>query len=179
MIRLPHVFLLCVLFACSSDPESPEQPVSVGSSEPVASDPVEIPPSTSGPVYDPNRDPNETPIDVAAPPAYAETTPSGLASHMLRPGDGVNYPRATSRVQVHYAGWTTDGALFDSSYERGRPATFPLNGVIAGWTEGVQLMSVGEVRRFWIPAELAYGNNAGGGRPSGLLVFDVELLAIP
>ncbi len=68
--------------------------------------------------------------------------------------------------------------MFDSSVERGSPASFPLNRVIKGWTEGVQLMVVGEKRRFWIPAELAYGNSGAGGRPAGLLVFDVELLGI-
>ena len=81
-------------------------------------------------------------------------------------------------MTVHYSGWTTDGKLFDSSVKRGSPASFPLNRVIKGWTEGLQLMEVGEKRRFWIPADLAYGNSPGGGRPGGLLVFDVELLSI-
>ena len=78
-------------------------------------------------------------------------------------------------VSVHYTGWTTDGRMFDSSVTRGQPATFPLNGVIRGWTEGVQFMVVGEKRRFWIPEELAYG---GRRDPRGMLVFDVELIAI-
>ena len=85
-------------------------------------------------------------------------------------------PTATSQVEVHYSGWTTDGQMFDSSVMRGSPATFPLNRVIPGWTEGVQLMVVGEKRRFWIPVELAYGGRPGA--PAGMLVFDVELLEI-
>ena len=118
------------------------------------------------------------PDDVAAAPADAERTASGLASRVIEAGTGTEHPAATSRVVVHYTGWTTDGRMFDSSVVRGQPALFPLNGVIRGWTEGVQLMVEGEKRRFWIPANLAYGENPGGGRPGGLLVFDVELIDI-
>ncbi len=118
------------------------------------------------------------PDDVAAAPADAETTASGLASRVLQSGTGSEHPGPTSNVTVHYTGWTTDGRMFDSSVARGMPSSFPLNRVIRGWTEGLQLMVVGEKRRFWIPANLAYGNNPGGGRPAGLLVFDVELLRI-
>lgn len=120
----------------------------------------------------------QTPSDVNAIPADAQTTASGLAFKVLQAGTGSEMPAAADTVTVHYSGWTTDGQLFDSSVRRGQPASFPLNRVIKGWTEGVQLMVTGEKRRFWIPAELAYGENAGGGRPSGMLVFDVELLAI-
>jgi FKBP-type peptidyl-prolyl cis-trans isomerase len=87
-------------------------------------------------------------------------------------------PKATDLVTVHYSGWTTDGKLFDSSVKRGEPTSFPLNGVIAGWTEGLQLMVVGEKRRFWIPAKMAYGENPPAGYPAGTLVFDVELIKI-
>lgn len=119
----------------------------------------------------------ETPSDVAEPPANAERTPSGLASRVLRPATGDDGPTsARDRVTVHYSGWTTDGEMFDSSVERGSPATFPLNGVIRGWTEGLQLMKVGEIRRFWIPEPMAYGGRPG--RPAGMLVFDVELLSV-
>lgn len=118
------------------------------------------------------------PEDVKAPPADAQKTESGLASKVLKEGTGKEKPAATDTVQVHYSGWTTDGKLFDSSVRRGVPAKFPLNRVIPGWTEGVQLMVAGEKRRFWIPAKLAYGDNPGGGRPAGMLVFDVELLSI-
>jgi peptidylprolyl isomerase len=79
-------------------------------------------------------------------------------------------------VRVHYSGWTTDGKMFDSSVLRGQAATFPLNRVIPGWTEGLQLMAEGEKTRFWIPVELAYKNQPG--RPAGMLVFDVELLQV-
>ncbi len=116
------------------------------------------------------------PADVAAPPADAEKTPSGLASKMKTAGDGKTKPNATSVVTVHYTGWTTNGKPFDSSVSRGKPATFPLNRVIPGWTEGLQLMSVGEERRLWIPEELAYKGRPG--KPAGMLVFDVELLSI-
>jgi FKBP-type peptidyl-prolyl cis-trans isomerase len=81
-------------------------------------------------------------------------------------------------VTVHYSGWTTDGQMFDSSVSRGQPATFGLSQVIAGWTEGVQLMVEGETRRFWIPGKLAYGDNPRSGAPAGTLVFDVELIKI-
>ncbi len=121
-------------------------------------------------------DPTKTPADVAAPPTDAETTDSGLASKVLKEGDGDQHPRATDTVTVHYAGWTTDGQLFDSSYSRGKKASFPLNRVIAGWTEGLQLMVVGEKRRFWIPEDLAYQGRPGA--PAGMLVFDVELFNI-
>src|ERR1700720_2136692 len=112
------------------------------------------------------------PPDVAAPPADAEVTPSGLASKVLQPGTGSDHPLATDKVKVHYTGWTTDGKMFDSSVARGKPALFPLDKVIAGWTEGVQLMVEGEKRRLWIPEPLAY---QGKRDPKGLLVFDVEL----
>jgi hypothetical protein len=118
----------------------------------------------------------DPPADVAAPPADAERTPSGLASKVITPGKGGRKPGPTSVVTVHYSGWTTDGKGFDSSVTRGQPARFPLNRVIAGWTEGLQLMVEGEERRFWIPVELAYQNRPG--KPAGMLVFDVELLGI-
>jgi peptidylprolyl isomerase len=119
--------------------------------------------------------PPPVPEDVAAPPADAETTASGLASKVLRPGVGDAHPTATSTVTAHYSGWTTDGKLFDSSVARGEPVAFPLNRVIPGWTEGLQLMVVGEKRRFWIPEDLAYKGQAGA--PQGTLVFDVELVS--
>ncbi len=116
------------------------------------------------------------PSDVAAPPDDAERTASGLASRVILPGTGTVHPGPTSTVEVHYSGWTTDGAMFDSSVARGEPIQFPLNAVIAGWTEGVQLMVEGESRRLWIPEALAYRGQAG--RPAGMLVFDVQLLRI-
>ena len=117
-----------------------------------------------------------TPPDVAAPPADAETSKSGLAWKVLKPGTGTDHPSAGSSVRVHYTGWTTDGKMFDSSVQRGTPAFFKLNAVIPGWTEGLQLMVPGEIRRFWIPKKLAY--RGAPGKPEGMLVFDVELIEI-
>jgi FKBP-type peptidyl-prolyl cis-trans isomerase FkpA len=108
------------------------------------------------------------------------TTASGLQYEVLTPGTGTVSPKATDNVTVHYKGTTIDGNEFDSSYSRGEPATFPLNRVIAGWTEGVQLMKEGAKYRFFIPSELAYGEQ-GAGRaigPNSTLIFDVELLKI-
>jgi FKBP-type peptidyl-prolyl cis-trans isomerase len=123
--------------------------------------------------------PPEVPKDVAAPPASAKKTKSGLRYRVLTPGTGKDHPKPESQVRVHYSGWTTDGKMFDSSVARGEPITFGLNQVIKGWTEGVQLMVVGEKTRFWIPAELAYGKTPERpGTPAGPLVFDVELLGI-
>ncbi|MEM1296502.1 MAG: FKBP-type peptidyl-prolyl cis-trans isomerase [Verrucomicrobiota bacterium] len=122
--------------------------------------------------------PPTVPDDVAAAPKDAEKTDSGLAHKLVSAGEGKEKPASTDTVKVHYSGWTPDGEMFDSSVVRGEPSEFPLNGVIKGWTEGLQLMVVGEKRRFWIPADLAYGENPGGGRPGGMLVFDVELLEI-
>ena len=119
-------------------------------------------------------EPIPAPDDVAAPPADAQKTESGLASKILTAGKGSAHPAKTDVVTVHYTGWTTDGKMFDTS-RAGKPATFPLNKVIAGWTEGVQLMVAGEKRRLWIPEELAYKGKEG--RPAGMLVFDIELIS--
>jgi peptidylprolyl isomerase len=117
--------------------------------------------------------PIPAPPDVAAPPKDAKKTKSGLAYKVLTPGTGKEHPTETSEVRVHYTGWTTDGKMFDSSVTGGLPVEFPLNRVIKGWTEGVQLMVVGEKTRFWIPEPLAY---RGQRAPYGMLVFDIELL---
>jgi len=118
----------------------------------------------------------QTPADVAEVPADAIKTASGLAYKVLRPGTGTAHPKRSNRVEVHYSGWTTDGNMFDSSVMRGQTSTFGLTNVIAGWTEGLQLMVVGEKTRFWIPSKLAYGNDRR--KPQGMLVFDVELISI-
>jgi peptidylprolyl isomerase len=122
------------------------------------------------------RAPPETPVDVAVVPADTEKTRSGLAFKILKPGTGTERPKSDSTVTVEYTGWTTDGKRFDSSISRGKPSTFPLNIVIPGWTEGVQLMVEGEQRRFWIPQDLAYKGKVG--QPMGMLVFDIELISI-
>jgi len=105
-------------------------------------------------------------------------TESGLQYEVLQEGDGA-MPADTSVVKVHYHGTLLDGTVFDSSVDRGEPVEFPLNRVIAGWTEGLQLMSVGSKYRFYIPQELGYGDRpAGQIPPNSLLIFDVELLDI-
>jgi len=107
-------------------------------------------------------------------------TESGLQYRVIEEGDGPK-PEATDQVQVHYEGSLITDEVFDSSYERGEPVTFPLNQVIPGWTEGVQLMSVGSKYQFFIPADLAYGNNPPQGsiiKPGSVLIFEVELLDI-
>jgi peptidylprolyl isomerase len=120
--------------------------------------------------------PSVPPPDVMAPPADAMREKSGLAHRVLKTGAGGLKPGERDRVTVHYTGWTTDGKMFDSSVVRGEPATFGLDQVIKGWTEGVQLMSVGDKWRFWIPSRMAYDNAPG--KPRGMLVFDIELLGI-
>jgi FKBP-type peptidyl-prolyl cis-trans isomerase len=123
--------------------------------------------------------PIPAPPDVAAAPRDAKKTASGLAYKVLQKGTGKRHPKDTDQVEVHYSGWTTDGHMFDSSVMRGKTAVFPLNRVIKGWTEGVQLMVEGEKTRFWIPGGLAYGDTPSRpGAPAGMLCFDVELVHI-
>jgi FKBP-type peptidyl-prolyl cis-trans isomerase len=149
--RLSIVALLvCALAAC----------------QPASEDPLELPSLPAPP-------------DVAAPPADAVRTPSGLASKVLQVGMSNVRPGPRNTVSVHYSGWTTDGKMFDSSVVRNQPAEFGVMNVSPGWTEGLQLMVVGEKRRFWIPGHLAYDvPDAREGAPKGMLVFDVELLAV-
>src|SRR5438477_435379 len=117
------------------------------------------------------------PPDVAAPPADATKTASGRGYKVLAPGTGGHHPRPTDPVTVHYTGWTTDGKMFDSSIasQRGEPISFEVNGVIPGWTEGLQLMVEGAKMRLWIPETLAC---KGKSPPYGMLVFAVELVKI-
>jgi len=120
--------------------------------------------------------PTASPPDVAKPPSDARRTATGLAYKVIKDGTGSTNPSRSSRVTVHYTGWTTDGKMFDSSVSRGQPETIGLDQVIKGWTEGIQLMVEGDKRRFWIPENLAYQGQAG--MPRGMLVFDIELLKI-
>jgi len=117
------------------------------------------------------------PADVAAPPADATETPSGLATKVITPGTGKDHPGKEEAVTVNFTGWTADGKMFDSTVARGKPATFPVNHVLPGLAEGLRLMVVGETRRLWVPASLAYKGQQG--RPAGMLVFDVTLLDLP
>ncbi|ABI39875.1 peptidylprolyl isomerase, FKBP-type [Shewanella sp. MR-4] len=108
-----------------------------------------------------------------------KTTASGLQYQVLKQGTGTVHPKASDTVTVHYHGTLIDGTVFDSSVERGEPIAFPLNRVIPGWTEGVQLMVEGDKYRFFIPSELAYGNRSTGKIGGGsVLIFDVELLKV-
>ena len=108
-----------------------------------------------------------------------KTTDSGLQYEVLKSADGKK-PKATDTVKVHYKGTLLDGTEFDSSYKRGEPTSFPLNGVIPGWTEGLQLMPVGSKFKFYIPSNLAYGPRGAGAQigPNATLTFEVELLEI-
>jgi len=115
------------------------------------------------------------PADVAQPPPNAQATSSGLLYIVLRQGHGVT-PHRNDKVIVNYTGWTTDGAMFDSSVAKGKPAKFVVSEVIAGWTEALQLMKTGSTYRLWIPEPLAYGGQEGF--PAGTLVFDVSLISI-
>jgi len=108
------------------------------------------------------------------------TTASGLQYEVMVQGAGGAKPKATDKVKTHYHGTLTNGTIFDSSVQRGEPISFGLNQVIKGWTEGLQLMSVGDKYRFFIPFELAYGERGAGGviPPYATLIFEVELLGI-
>ncbi|HXO21231.1 MAG TPA: FKBP-type peptidyl-prolyl cis-trans isomerase [Thermoanaerobaculia bacterium] len=153
---LPAAVLLLALSPLRAEPPAASPPPPAAK----AAEPVPIP----------------APADLAAPPADAQKTASGLASRVLSPGTGTVHPAAADRVKVQYTGWTTDGKMFDSSVARRKPALLPLDKVIAGWAEGIELMVKGEKRRLWIPAELAYAGRPH--RPQGMLVFDVELLEV-
>jgi FKBP-type peptidyl-prolyl cis-trans isomerase len=108
-----------------------------------------------------------------------KTTASGLQYEVLKEGTG-EHPKATDMVTVNYRGTLINGKEFDSSYSRNQPTTFPLNGVIPGWTEGLQLMTVGAKYKFYVPSQLAYGEQGGGATigPNETLIFEVELLSI-
>ena len=108
-----------------------------------------------------------------------QTLPSGLQYQVLKEGTGKS-PSKTDQVTTHYHGTLIDGTVFDSSYDRNQPATFPVNGVIAGWTEALQLMKEGAKWRLFIPSDLAYGSQGAGDviGPNATLIFDVELLSV-
>ena len=108
-----------------------------------------------------------------------KTTPSGLQYEVITAGDGAT-PKATDKVRTHYKGTLLNGEVFDSSYDRGEPAEFPVNGVIKGWTEALQMMKVGSKWKLYVPPELGYGERGAGGAigPNAALVFEVELLGI-
>lgn len=127
----------------------------------------------------PTPKPPPAPTDVAAAPKAAKKTASGLQYVQLKKGTGTEAPKPTDLVEVNYTGWTPDGKMFDSSVPEGKPAKFRVDRVVKGWTEGLQLMKVGDQMRFWLPADLAYGDKpARPDQPAGPLVFDVELVSV-
>ena len=129
--------------------------------------------------YKDNKDKGEEWLANKALEEGVVTLPSGLMYQVLNEGNGKK-PKATDTVKCHYEGMLIDGTLFDSSIQRGEPAEFPLNGVIAGWTEGLQLMQEGAKYRFFIPYTLGYGEHGAGQSipPFSALVFDVELIEV-
>jgi len=177
---LPALLGLSLLVACN---DAPPPPANSPDSRPSADLPTassNAPPGTSIPTNPEPAAPSGIPAppDVAAPPTDAQKTASGLVSKVQTPGTGKDHPGPEDTVKVHYTGWTKDGKMFDSSVARNEPASFRLNQVIKGWTEGLQLMVAGEKRRLWIPGALAYGDRPRVGAPAGDLVFDVELLEV-
>lgn len=123
-----------------------------------------------------NKDPLQTPTDLASPPADALRTRSGIAYRVIRQGPGGPKPKRSSTVEIHYSGWTSYGRLFDSSVQRDVRAVFPLDKLIPGWQEAVPLMSRGDTYRFWIPGKLAYDDAPSSpNTPRGTLVFDITL----
>ena len=169
-----HILVLGLglLLACNKSSSSSDQG---GGATGTTASSASVGASAAAPSPFPNAPP--APADVAAPPADATKTPSGLASKVLTPGTGKDHPGPTDKVKVHYTGWTKSGEVFDTSVGKA-PLEFGVGEVITGWTEGLQLMVTGEKRRLWIPAALAYGEHPRGGAPAGDLVFDVELLEI-
>jgi FKBP-type peptidyl-prolyl cis-trans isomerase FklB len=129
--------------------------------------------------YGPNKEAGEKFLAENAKKEGVKTLPSGVQYKVIKEGNGA-IPTDTSVVKVNYEGRLIDGTVFDSSYKRGEPATFPLQQVIAGWTEGLQLMQEGAKYRFFIPYRLAYGEGGAGAQipPFAALIFDVELIQV-
>ncbi len=170
MKRLAAVVCTLVLgSACKSDNQAAA----------ASADPVPDPVPTAGMRDMLKPQPIPAPPDVAAPPDDAAKAASGLATKVIAAGTGTTHPAPSDTVKVNYTGWTTDGKMFDSSVTRGQPTSFGVTQVIPGWTEGLQLMVVGEKRRMWIPPNIAYGARGMPGiPPNSALTFDVELLDI-
>ena len=178
--RMPIAWTIALLLAgCGARPATPAPTSeSTGAAASTEGEPAETEPVAEAPCteWDPEGDPTEAPLDVAEPPPGARRSASGIRFCILRAGEGDRRPTREDTVRVHYTGWTTDGEMFDSSRARGEPAQFPVGGVIRGWTESLTHMTVGQIRRVWIPEDLAY--RGAEGSPAGMLVFDIELIAI-
>ncbi len=141
--------------------------------------PAETAGDNKAPASTPSAPSGSAPV-AASPAGDWKQTASGLKYQVLKQGTGTASPKATDTVKVHYHGTLLNGTVFDSSVQRGEPISFPLNGVIAGWTEGLQLMKVGDKFKFEIPPNLAYGPSSPSPLipPNSTLVFEVELLGI-
>ncbi len=168
--------LICVSLICGcggARVRSTEAPAS-GEVAPGTSEAA--PPPTTCTAWDPAASRTTAPLDVGAPPEGARHGGDGLRFCILREGESAERPTRESRVRVHYTGWTTDGQMFDSSHVDGEPTSFAVNEVIRGWVDTLTHMRVGQIRRIWVPEELAY--RGASGSPAGMLVFDIELVAI-
>ena len=162
MRALRSLGLALVLLGCGARSAAPDTTAEVTTNE-TATEGDEVAPAPDAPCssWDPSADPTTAPLDVASPPAGANRGRDGMRFCILRPGSGQRRPTLEDRVRVHYTGWTTDGHMFDSSHTRGEPASFPVSGVIRGWTYSLVAMTPGQIRRVWIPEELAYQGRAG------------------
>lgn len=185
MKKLVAISVCCaaLLVSCGGSPseeaavEAPTEPaVTESAPATVPTEPATAPPEVA--VAPPASAPKAAPKAMSQPTGV-QTTASGLKYEVLKMGTG-RKPALSDNVTVHYRGELTNGTVFDSSYDRGQPATFPLGGVIKGWQEGVQLMPVGSAFRFTIPPDLGYGARGAGGMipPNATLVFQVELISI-
>lgn len=167
---VPFLFACClgVLIAGCVDRPEPEAAEPSDAAAPAPEDAVVAAPTDGAAFLEQNGQREEV-----------VTLPSGLQYEVLAEGDGAT-PGPTSMVTTHYHGTLIDGTVFDSSVRRGQPASFPVNGVIAGWTEALQLMQVGDKWRLYLPPELAYGDRGAGGviGPGATLIFEVELLEV-
>ena len=167
---VPFLFACCfgaLVAGCADRPE-PEPAEPPDAADPATEDAVVAAPTDGAAFLEQNGQREEV-----------VTLPSGLQYEVLAEGDGAT-PGPTSMVTTHYHGTLIDGSVFDSSVRRGQPASFPVNGVIAGWTEALQLMQVGDKWRLFVPPELAYGDRGAGGviGPGATLIFEVELLEV-
>src|SRR5204863_1293928 len=153
---------IVLVSGCNKEPQAPDSKP-IGSSAPATNAAASATPAA----------PAGAPATSIGPATEMKTTASGLKYQVLKQGTGTVSPKATDTVNVHYHGTLLDGTVFDSSVQRGQPISFPLNGVIRGWTEGLQLMKVGDKFKFEIPPDLAYGANSPSPKipPNSTLVF--------
>ena len=186
MKKLVAISVCCaaLLVSCGGSPseeavvETPPEPAATQDApESMPTEPDAAPPEAA--VQPPASAPKAAPKAMPAQPTGMQTTASGLKYEVLKMGNGPK-PTLADNVTVHYRGELTNGTVFDSSYDRGQPAAFPLGRVVKGWQEGVQLMPVGSTFRFEIPPDLGYGSQGAGGviPPNATLIFQVELISI-